>query len=70
MHPIKKFCIDNKVKVCQVARDCGINKSYLSQIIMGIRNPSRELALKLSESTGINVLKILYNEKGESQPNP
>ena len=44
----------------RMASDLGISEPYLSEILSGKRTPSKRLALRISERTGIPVLALLY----------
>ena len=66
MHPLKKYSIDNNIKIKEIAEKTKTKPVYISQIIMGYRKPSPRLAKLLEQETGISRIIFLYpeNKKG------
>jgi DNA-binding transcriptional regulator YdaS (Cro superfamily) len=62
MHAIKKYCRTNKVLIKDLAFNVKVRPVYLSQIIMGRRRPSPDLALRIEETTGgaVTRMELLY----------
>ena len=52
-----------------IAHLLGISESFLSEMLSGIGLPFKELALRISETTGIPVLNLLYPQ-AESHEQP
>jgi transcriptional regulator with XRE-family HTH domain len=44
----------------ELAKRLGITAAHLSMILNGKRTPSRKLALKISQQTGIPVINLLF----------
>ncbi|NLH75552.1 MAG: helix-turn-helix transcriptional regulator [Acidobacteria bacterium] len=44
----------------ELAREFGITNAHLSMLLSGKRIPSRRLAQRISEITGIPILNLLY----------
>jgi len=65
MHPIKIYSKENNIKIKDIAKKAGIKPVYLSQIIIGYRNPSARVAKKIANSceNKVSLLAILYHEK-------
>jgi len=53
----------------EMAKLLGVSDAHLSMILSGQRAPSKKLAQKISEKTGIPILKLLYPQ-GESYEQP
>jgi transcriptional regulator with XRE-family HTH domain len=51
----------------ELARMLGVSDAHLSMILSGQRSPSRKLAQRISEKTGIPVLNLLYPQE-EARP--
>jgi DNA-binding transcriptional regulator YdaS (Cro superfamily) len=51
MHPIKKYCKAHNILIRDFAESVGRAAGYISQVIMGVRNPSAKLCLKIEEVT-------------------
>jgi transcriptional regulator with XRE-family HTH domain len=62
MHPIKTYSQKNNIKIKDIAKKAGITPVYLSQIIMGYRKPSPNVAKKIANSceNKVSLLAILY----------
>ncbi len=43
-----------------LAKEFGITTAHLSMLMSGKRSPSRKLAQRISEKTGIPILNLLY----------
>ena len=41
-----------KLKTSELARDAGISASYASEVLSGVRRPSRPLAIHIFRTTG------------------
>lgn len=65
MNAIKDFCKNKQIKIKDFAGILKIPPTYLSQIIIGYRRPSPELAAKIEQATGgqVSRLELLYPEK-------
>jgi len=48
------------LSMADIAQEFGVTAAHLSMILAGKRVPSRKLAKKISEKTGIPVLNLLY----------
>ncbi len=48
------------ISAAELARQLGITDAHLSMILKGKRIPSRKLAQKISEKTGIPILNLLF----------
>jgi transcriptional regulator with XRE-family HTH domain len=51
----------------ELAKLLGVSDAHLSMILSGQRNPSRKLAQRISEKTGIPILNLLYPQD-EARP--
>jgi len=63
MHPIKKYCQEQKIKCKEIAIKAGMKSvCYYYQILCGYRNPSAKVALKLSAACNkkVSPSDILY----------
>jgi DNA-binding transcriptional regulator YdaS (Cro superfamily) len=66
MHPLKQHCKGKRGRLKQIAANVHVRPTYLSQIIMGIRRPSPDLAVLLEKETGISRMALLYPEENRS----
>lgn len=48
-----------------IAQKAGIQRQYLNEIMSGKQHPSRKLALRLQEITGISVYSIMFPKELE-----
>ena len=60
MKELKEFQESLDLNQRQMARLLGISESYLSEILAGRKTPSKKLARKISQMTGISILKLLF----------
>jgi hypothetical protein len=51
MHPIKQYCKDHHMLIRDFAIMVGRTSGYISQIIMGVRNPSAKLCVEIELAT-------------------
>ena len=65
MHPLKTYCLKNNKKIKEIAEKAKTKPVYVSQIIMGYRKPSPELASLIERATGglVSRLELLYPDK-------
>lgn len=47
----------------ELAQELGLSYAYVSYLITGRAKPSRKLAERISEQTGIPIMGLLYPEK-------
>jgi transcriptional regulator with XRE-family HTH domain len=60
MKELREFQESLDLNQRQMARLLGISESYLSEILAGRKTPSKKLARKISQMTGISILKLLF----------
>ncbi|MDH7513512.1 MAG: helix-turn-helix transcriptional regulator [Clostridiales bacterium] len=53
----------NGLSVLDLAKEFGVTSAHISMILAGKRFPSRRLAQKISQKTGIPVLRLLYPQE-------
>ncbi|MHB1702863.1 MAG: helix-turn-helix transcriptional regulator [bacterium] len=63
MHPIKKYCLENKITQKKLAKKLNISENWVSFIISYKETPSPKLAKRISDLTGIPILTLLYPEE-------
>jgi transcriptional regulator with XRE-family HTH domain len=61
---IKKLRLARGYTQADFARELGISAGYLSQIEMGLRRPSRELARKMADKFGASLDYLLMEGRG------
>lgn len=57
----------NGLTVQEVAERLGLSYAYASYLVSGRAKPSRKLAERISEQTGVPLLGLLYPEKFEKK---
>ncbi|MHB1679968.1 MAG: helix-turn-helix domain-containing protein [bacterium] len=68
MHPIKKYCFENKVSQKKIANQLNKSENWISFIVSYKKTPSPKLAKKIEDLTGIPRLTLLYpNENNNNQ---
>ena len=66
MHPLKWYILKNQIKQVEFAKKIGVTPSFLSHLLKYKYFPSRKTAKKISELTGIPVIKLLYPEDDDA----
>lgn len=66
MHPLKIYLKQKKIKKKKFAKLMKISDRMLSYYISFEKYPSRSTAKKISELTGIPVIKLLYPEDDDA----
>lgn len=51
----------------ELAQELGLSYAYVSYLITGRAKPSRKLAQRISEQTGVPIMGLLYPEKFEKK---
>lgn len=64
---LKHYMEINKVRIRDVATAAGVTEAYISSIRHGYRRPSPDVAKKIADAIGINVLDLLYPEDEDRQ---
>ena len=67
---LNEFRKEKGLTITELAREFGITTTHLSMILSGKRFPSRKLALKISEKTGISPINLLYSIDSEHKARP
>ena len=62
MHPLKIYCLKNKISQKNLAKELNKSENWISFIISCKKKPSPKLAKKISQLTGIPILQLLYPE--------
>ncbi len=60
MHPLKIYCLKNKISQKYLASKLNRSENWISFIVSYKKTPSPKLAKKISELTGIPILDLLY----------
>lgn len=58
---------EHKVEIKELAEKAKVTEAYISAIRHGHRRPSPDVAKRISEACGINVLDLLYPETEDRQ---
>ena len=67
---LDEFRKEKGLTITELAREFGITTAHLSMILSGKRFPSRKLALKISEKTGIPLINLLYSIDSQDEARP
>jgi transcriptional regulator with XRE-family HTH domain len=62
IHPIKIYCLENRISQKALAKKIGISEDWIHLIATNQKEPSTKLAKKISQLTGIPILQLLYPE--------
>ena len=63
MHPIKIYCLENKISQKQFAKQLKKSENWISFIIRNKRKPSPKLAKEINRVTGIPILELLFPDQ-------
>ncbi|MBC7349628.1 MAG: helix-turn-helix transcriptional regulator [Candidatus Aminicenantes bacterium] len=67
MKELREFQKSLDLNQRQMARLLGISEPNLSEILAGRKTPSKKLARKISQKTGISILKLLFPLGGQDE---
>jgi transcriptional regulator with XRE-family HTH domain len=68
MEKLKKYLEDTKINQHDFAFLLGVSESIISYYLNGKRRPGRDMALRISQLTGIPVLELLYPKEETDAP--
>ena len=60
MEPLKKYLQESGISQHELSLKLGVSESIVSYYLNGKRRPGRDMALRISQLTGIPVLELLY----------
>lgn len=61
MQKLSEHLASTDKTAAQLARELDVETSTITRILKGERRPSRDLALRISELTGVPVIDLLYS---------
>jgi len=64
---LKRYMTEHKIRTKDLAEKVDVAEAYISLIRHGRRRPSPDVAKRISDAIGINVLDLLYPETETSQ---